>query len=78
MINKYFVFHEHVIVRVCVDFSYFSSLLAIVGHLFDGHHLIGVGVTCLEEKDVTFRNMEDKILNLPTITHTLILSHDLM
>lgn len=33
----------------CVWESYFSSLLAIVGHLFDGHHLIGIGVTCLRE-----------------------------
>lgn len=27
--------------------SYFSSLFAIIGHLFDGHHLIGIGVACL-------------------------------
>lgn len=35
--------------RGCV--SYFGSLLAIVGHLFDGHHLVGVQVTGLEKKD---------------------------
>lgn len=27
--------------------SYFSSLFAIIGHLFDGNHLIGIGVACL-------------------------------
>lgn len=32
--------------------SYFSSLFAVIGHLFDGHHLIGVGVTCLETESM--------------------------
>ena len=25
----------------CGGLSYFGSLLAIIGHLFDGHHLVG-------------------------------------
>lgn len=34
----------------CVCVSYFGSLLAIIGHLFDGHHLVGVRVTCLKDR----------------------------
>lgn len=57
---------------VCDSVSYFGSLLAIIGHLFDGHHLVGVGVTCLEKK--TERSDFSKVLNE---THTVILSQDI-
>lgn len=51
----FFLYSEFLVqnakIGVCELFSvwlpYFSSLFAIIGHLFDGHHLIGVGVTCL-------------------------------
>lgn len=33
--------------------TYLVGLLATVGHLFDGHHLVGANITCLQEEDTT-------------------------
>lgn len=53
--DRFFFYGEFLVQNATIDMSvlfsvwqsYFSSLFAIIGHLFDGNHLIGIGVACL-------------------------------